>query len=109
MRLSVSYDDFRAAAAMLREVNYPIDRSDEEAWPHFRGWRANYDATALLLAKQLDAPPALWTGPRRWPSTPILPLRPPAMLARGARQGSAQGAEQFTAGADDAPNPRPAR
>ena len=88
--ISVSYDDFRTAAAMLREVNYPVDRSDGEAWPHFRGWRANYDATALLLAKQLDAPPALWTGPRRWPSTPILPLRPPAMLARGARRDSAR-------------------
>jgi hypothetical protein len=88
--ISVSYDDFRTAAAMLREVGYPIDRSDEEAWPHFRGWRANYDATALLLAKQLDAPPALWTGPRRWPSTPILPLRPPAMLARGARLDKAR-------------------
>ncbi|HZC11083.1 MAG TPA: hypothetical protein VE485_13795 [Mycobacterium sp.] len=90
--ISVSYDDFRVAAAMLREVNYPIERPDEEAWPHFRGWRANYDATALLLAKQFDAPPALWTGPRRWPSTPILPVRPPAMLARGARRGSARGA-----------------
>lgn len=85
--ISLSYDDFRKAAAMLREVDYPIDLSDEEAWPHFRGWRANYDATALLLAKQLDAPPALWTGPRRWPSTPILPRRPPAMLARDARRG----------------------
>jgi hypothetical protein len=84
--ISLSYDDFRAATAMLREVDYPIERSDEEAWPHFRGWRANYDETALLLAKQLDAPPALWTGERRWPSTPILPLRPPAVLARGARQ-----------------------
>jgi hypothetical protein len=26
---------------------------------------------ALLLAKQLDAPAALWTGTRRWPSTRI--------------------------------------
>jgi hypothetical protein len=84
--ISLSYDDFRKATAMLREVDYPIDLSDEEAWPHFRGWRANYDATALLLAKQLDAPPALWTGPRRWPSTPVLPRRPPAMLARGVRR-----------------------
>ena len=65
---------------MLREVDYPIELSAEEAWPHFRGWRANYDATALLLAKQLDAPPAPWTGPRRWPSTPITPRRPPAMV-----------------------------
>jgi hypothetical protein len=75
--ISLSYDDFRAATAMLREVGYPIDLSDEEAWPHFRGWRTNYDATALSLAKELDAPPALWTGPRRWPTEPIRPRRPP--------------------------------
>jgi hypothetical protein len=87
--VSLSYDDFRVATAMLREVGYPIERSDEEAWPHFRGWRANYDATALLLAKQVDAPPALWTGTRRWPSTPITPRRPPAMMARDARRGRA--------------------
>jgi hypothetical protein len=90
--ISLSYDDFRGAVAMLREVNYPIERTDEEAWPHFRGWRANYDAAALLLAKQLDAPPALWTGPRRWPSTPILPLRPPVMMAPEARRERGQGA-----------------
>ena len=90
--ISLSYDEFRTAAAMLREVGYPIDRSDEEAWLHFRGWRANYDAAALLLAKQLDAPPALWTGPRRWPSTPILPLRPPVMVAPKARRDRPQGA-----------------
>jgi hypothetical protein len=84
--VSVSYEDFRGATAMLRELGYPTDRSDEEAWPHFRGWRANYDATALLLAKELDAPPALWTGTRRWPSTPMPPLRPPTMLARDARR-----------------------
>jgi hypothetical protein len=87
--VSLSYDDFRGATAMLREVGYPIQRSDEEAWPHFRGWRANYDATALLLAKQVDAPPALWTGTRRWPSTPIMPRRPPAMIAPDARRGRA--------------------
>lgn len=84
--ISVSYDDFRGAVALLRDIGYPIDRSDEDAWPHFRGWRANYDATALLLAKQLDAPPALWTGTRRWPSTPIPPRRPPATTEPDARR-----------------------
>jgi hypothetical protein len=78
--ISLTFADFEQAVAMLREVGYPIELSAEQAWPHFRGWRANYDATALLLAKQLDAPPAPWTGPRRWPSTPIAPRRPPAML-----------------------------
>ena len=79
--ISLTFSDFQQAVAMLREVDYPIERSEEEAWPHFRGWRANYDAAALLLAKQLDAPPAPWTGTRRWPSTPIIPHRPPAMMA----------------------------
>ena len=81
--ISLTFADFQQATAMLREVDYPIERSDEEAWPNFRGWRANYDAVALLLAKRLDAPPALWTGTRRWPSTPITPRRPPAMLDAG--------------------------
>ncbi|MDT7764826.1 MAG: hypothetical protein QOC63_4246 [Mycobacterium sp.] len=83
--VAVSYDEFRAATAMLRGLGYPIETTDEEAWPHFRGWRANYDAAALLLARQLDAPPALWTGSRRWPSTPVPPQRPAARRARDAR------------------------
>jgi hypothetical protein len=83
--VAVSFDEFRAATAMLRGLGYPIETTDEEAWPHFRGWRANYDAAALLLARQLDAPPALWTGTRRWPSTPVPPQRPAARRARDAR------------------------
>ena len=82
--ISVSFDEFTQATAMLRRVGYPIERTDEHAWPHFRGWRANYDTAALLLARRLDAPPALWTGPRRWPSEPIPPRRPAAKLARDA-------------------------
>src|SRR6202035_2987927 len=84
--VSVSFEEFTAATAMLRELGYPIERTDEEAWPHFRGWRANYDAAALLLARQLDAPPARWTGARRWPSPPIPPRRPAAKLARDAQE-----------------------
>lgn len=74
--ISVSFEEFSAAVTQLRDVGYPVSTSDEEAWPHFRGWRANYDAAALALCKELDAPPAMWTGPRRWPSTPTAPFRP---------------------------------
>ena len=84
--VTVSFDEFRAATAMLRELGYPVDVTDEEAWPNFRGWRANYDTAALLLARQLDAPPALWTGTRRWPSSPMPPRRPAARLARDVRR-----------------------
>ena len=37
----------------------------DEAWAHFRGWRVNYEAVAYAVAARLDAPPALWTGPRQ--------------------------------------------
>jgi hypothetical protein len=79
--ISIGYEEFSEAVDMLRRLGYPIERTNEEAWPHFRGWRANYDAAALALAKELDAPPALWTGDRRWPSTPTPPKRPAARLA----------------------------
>jgi hypothetical protein len=74
--ISVTYEQFCAATAMLRQLDYPIEVTDEVAWPNFRGWRVNYDVTALRLARSLDASPAMWTGPRRWPSEPIPPRRP---------------------------------
>lgn len=80
--ISVTYEEFAAAITDLREIGYPIEREPEEAWPHFRGWRVNYDETALKLAYLLDAPPTLWTGPRRWPSTPTPPKRPVARMPR---------------------------
>jgi hypothetical protein len=83
--ISVSYEDFAAAVEMLRSLNYPIQVSTEDAWPDFRGWRVNYEAVAFALAYTLDAPPARWSGPRRWPSEPISPIRPPARRASDAR------------------------
>ena len=76
--ISVTQEDFFEALGMLRGVGYPIEVSDEEAWLHYRGWRANYDLAALSIAKAVDAPPALWTGPRRFKSIPMPPVRPPS-------------------------------
>jgi hypothetical protein len=74
--ISVTRAEFGEAMTMLRGIGYPIELPDDEAWSHFRGWRVNYDRAALGIALAVDAPPALWTGPRRYPSTPIPPLRP---------------------------------
>ena len=82
--ISISYEQFAEAVAMLANMGYPIERDTAQAWPHFRGWRVNYDATALRLAKALDAPPTLWSGNRRWLSTPIPPKRPASRLPRSA-------------------------
>jgi hypothetical protein len=82
--ISISYEEFADAVGLLERLGYPLERTAEEAWPHFRGWRANYDKTVLAMTKALDAPPAMWSGDRRWPSTPMAPIRPPARLARDA-------------------------
>jgi hypothetical protein len=74
--ISLTYDEFLDAVIRLREVDFPLERAPEEAWPHFAGWRVNYEQAAYALAEVVDAVPALWSGPRRHPATAIPPLRP---------------------------------
>jgi len=77
----LSYDDFTEAVERLRKVNFPLERPIEEAWLDFVGWRVNYEAAAYALAWAIDAPPALWSGPRRNEIETIAPLRPPTLRA----------------------------
>jgi hypothetical protein len=86
--LVLTYEEFVSAVDMLTGLGYPAQVSAEEAWPHFRGWRVNYERTALALAYAVDAPPALWSGPRRWPSEPMAPDRPTNRQAKGATKRS---------------------
>jgi hypothetical protein len=74
--ISLTYDEFLDAVIRLREVAFPLEREPEAAWPHFAGWRVNYEQAAYALAEAVDAVPTLWSGPRRHPATPIPPLRP---------------------------------
>jgi hypothetical protein len=74
--IQLSYEEFVAGVQVLSDVGFEMERSAEEAWPHFRGWRANYEAIAYSLAYATDAVPALWSGPRRWSHETIAPLRP---------------------------------
>jgi len=74
--ISLSYEDFVEAIERLRGVDFPIERPLEDAWTDFLGWRVNYEAAAYALALATDAPPALWSGPRRHEIKPIPPLRP---------------------------------
>jgi len=55
----------------MRYAGYPIEISPEQAWPHFRGWRVNYEATAYALAYRIDAVPAPWSGSRRTPGQTV--------------------------------------
>jgi hypothetical protein len=73
----LTFAEFAAAVDQLRTVGFPIERSAAKAWPHFRGWRVNYEGAAYALAAELDAVPARWAGPRHSGDAPITPVRPP--------------------------------
>jgi hypothetical protein len=79
--ISLSYEEFVEAIDRLRVVDFPLSRSNEEAWMDFVGWRVNYEAAAYALTRAIDAPPALWSGPRRHPLAPIPPIRPATLRA----------------------------
>ncbi|MFJ1757182.1 hypothetical protein [Kitasatospora sp. NPDC088134] len=74
--IRLSFDEFDAAVALITAAGLQQERPTADAWPHFRGWRVNYEAVAYELARRADAVPALWTGPRDFPATPVPPRRP---------------------------------
>lgn len=81
----LTFAEFDEAVEMLRSVGYPVEHSAEQAWPHFRGWRLNYENVAYRLAYAIDAPPALWSGTRRLATAAIPPKRPANRVASEAR------------------------
>jgi len=76
--IDLTFEEFADAVDMLEHVGFPMERTAEEAWPDFRGWRVNYETVAYRLADRLTAPPAPWSGRRRHlRSGPVAPNRPP--------------------------------
>lgn len=76
--IELTYEEFAHAVAMLADNGFLMERTAEEAWPHFHGWRVNYEQSAYHLADRLTAPPAPWSGQRRHVrGGVVLPLRPP--------------------------------
>ncbi len=79
--IELTYEEFVEAIDRLAIVDFPLERPTEEAWLDFVGWRVNYEAAAYAIARAVDAPPALWSGPRRHPIPPIPPIRPAVLRA----------------------------
>ena len=80
--IKLRFEEFESAVEGLVAVGFPVERSATEAWPHFRGWRVNYETLAYALAKETDAVPAPWSGPRRWPAKTINVRRPASRLPK---------------------------
>ena len=109
--IALTQAEFLVAVERMRSVGYPIETDLEEAWLDFRGWRANYEAAAYGIAYVIDAPPAMWSGPRRWTDEEVPPIRPSAGRAkRPAHFPPEQPASSaWSAGLDRPPRPTSSR
>jgi hypothetical protein len=75
--IQLTYEDFLLGVRRLEDAGFPMLRTPEEAWPHFRGWRVNYEAIVYALAEKAVAPPAPWSGARRrLAGLEVVPYRP---------------------------------
>jgi hypothetical protein len=75
--IELTYEEFRDGVDVLDAAEFPRERSAEEAWPHFHGWRVNYEALSYEIADRLIAPPGLWSGSRvQLPGVAFAPERP---------------------------------
>jgi hypothetical protein len=76
--LELTREEFDAAIDRMRRAGWEFERGADDAWPHFHGWRVNYESAAYALASFLDLPPAVWSGSRpNHRPPPQLPVRPP--------------------------------
>lgn len=76
--IQLTEDNYQDAIHHLEHVGWKMQRGAAESWVHFRGWRVNYESLAYRIADAVNAPPALWAGPRRnLPPQLQPPERPP--------------------------------
>ena len=76
--IQLTFAEFTSAVNLLANAGFHMERTAEEAWPHFVGWRVNYESNAYRLADMTMAPTAPWSGSRRYLKGPIeTPHRPP--------------------------------
>ena len=76
--ISLTFAEFELAVGLLKEAGFDTECTAEQAWPHFTGWRINYEMLSYKLADATVAPPAPWSGPRRYLRLAVVnPSRPP--------------------------------
>ena len=88
--LQLTYQEYLQGIERIASTTFPMQRSAEEAWPDFRGWRVNYESVAYSLMDKLDAAPGPWTGPRSTGDAEIAPVRPPNRTPTPYRRGATE-------------------
>ncbi|MEA2507776.1 MAG: hypothetical protein QOH48_2394 [Actinomycetota bacterium] len=75
--IQLTFDEYMDGIRRIQGIGFEMERTPEEAWPHFQGWRVNYETTAYAVADIVSAPPGPWSGQRsRLAGITIEPQRP---------------------------------
>jgi hypothetical protein len=75
--IQLSFEEFLGGVHRLEESGYPMEKTADEAWIDFKGWRVNYESIVYALADVIVAPPGPWSGPRtRLTDMTFVPQRP---------------------------------
>jgi hypothetical protein len=62
--ISITREEFDVAYSRLLVAGLPVKLDREQAWRDFAGWRVNYDAALIGLARLTIAPSAPWSSDR---------------------------------------------
>ena len=76
--IRLTYDEYVLGVERLQQVDFPFERTPEEAWRHFSGWRVNYEPIVDALTMLVMPPPAPWFVRRPW----LGEIRRPRVLDR---------------------------
>ena len=60
--ITLTYEEFASAVENLRQYGFPMERTPEDAWPHFKGWRINYESLGLPPRRRLHRTPGPVVG-----------------------------------------------
>ena len=93
--LRLTREEFQMGLDRLKEVAYPFERTDEEVWRNFSGWRINYESLVDALTLAVVPPPAPWllarpeVGRVEWPE--VVNRTPDEPEGRPRSKGIGQG------------------
>ena len=72
--IRLSRHEFDQGFQRLASVNFPTERTADDAWRHFQGWRVNYESVVDALTTLVVPPPAPWFTARPELGTARFPL-----------------------------------
>lgn len=75
--IRLTYEEYAHGVRHLVDLGFPNERTAEEAWSDFRGWRVNYEEVALRLPDEIVATPGQWFGGRRSLRDVVIPTKRP--------------------------------